>query len=138
MSWVVDASITVKWLTPERLTENADRLLASGEPLIAPDLVFVEAANALWKKTQRREITLREATAALDLLRAAGLEARPTPPLLRRALELAGRLEHPVYDCVYLALAEVEHLPLVTADARLLRGARRRRLPVRVMDLAAI
>ncbi len=33
---------------------------------------------------------------------------------------MAVDLRHPVYDCFYLALAEAEEAPLVTADRRLL------------------
>lgn len=34
------------------------------------------------------------------------------------ALALAQELDHPVYDCLYLALVEREKRPLVTADRR--------------------
>jgi predicted nucleic acid-binding protein len=54
------------------------------------------------------------------------LALRPTAPLAARALELAFALDHPVYDCFYLALAEAEQVGLVTADGRLesrLRGS---------------
>jgi predicted nucleic acid-binding protein len=136
MSVVVDASVAVKWVTPETLSEHADRLLARDEALLAPDLLLVEAANALWKKATRGEISPREAARALDLLRGSGVDLRPTSPLLARAMEVARLLDHPVYDCVYLALAERERATVVTADARLLQQARRRRLRISVVDLA--
>jgi len=44
--------------------------------------------------------------------------------LSARAFALAHELDHPVYDCVYLALAEVEDARLVTADRRLLARLR--------------
>ncbi|MBV8455806.1 MAG: type II toxin-antitoxin system VapC family toxin [Acetobacteraceae bacterium] len=37
--------------------------------------------------------------------------------LARRATAIAGQLDHPVYDCLYLALAEAEQTELVTAGA---------------------
>jgi predicted nucleic acid-binding protein len=40
-------------------------------------------------------------------------------------MELALLQDHPIYDCFYLALAEREHLPIVTADGRLLAAARK-------------
>jgi predicted nucleic acid-binding protein len=139
MSWVVDASVAVKWLIPEPGSDNADRLLLAGEPLIAPDLILVEAANALWKKVTRREVSAGEARRAVDMLRGGALETRPTAPLVRRALDLASRLRHPMYDCVYVALAEAEGASVVSADARFLTGGGRRgRWPVGVVDLATI
>jgi predicted nucleic acid-binding protein len=44
--------------------------------------------------------------------------------LSARAFTLARELDHPVSDCLYLALAEVEDARLVTADQRLLTRLR--------------
>jgi predicted nucleic acid-binding protein len=41
-------------------------------------------------------------------------------------------LDHPVYDCLYLALAEAEGDVLLTADAAFERKTRARGLPKRV------
>jgi len=40
-------------------------------------------------------------------------------PLAARALAIAAAIEHPAYDCFYLALAELRDTRLVTADRRL-------------------
>ena len=37
-----------------------------------------------------------------------------------RAVAIARELDHPVYDCFYLALSEALDAPLITADGRLL------------------
>ncbi len=138
MTWVIDASVAVKWVIPEVLSEQADRVRDSDEDVLAPDLLLVEVANALWRKTAAREITAREADDAFDLVRASGIDLRPTGPLVPRAMDLARRLGHPVYDCVYLALAERERAALVTADHRLLRRLATRRLGVSVVDLRTL
>jgi predicted nucleic acid-binding protein len=44
--------------------------------------------------------------------------------LAPRAVAIAGQLDHPVYDCFYLALAEAEQADLVTADMRLVGRVR--------------
>jgi hypothetical protein len=44
--------------------------------------------------------------------------------LSARAFALAHELDHPVYDCLYLALAEIEDVRMVTADRRLLERLR--------------
>ena len=41
-------------------------------------------------------------------------------PVMPRALRLAVDLEHPIYDCIYLALAEQVGDELLTADRRFL------------------
>jgi predicted nucleic acid-binding protein len=45
--------------------------------------------------------------------------------LLRPAARLAAELGHPVYDCVYLALAASRSAVLATADGRLRERAQR-------------
>lgn len=138
MSWVVDASIAVKWVIPEVLSDRADRVRDGEDDVLAPDLLLVEVADALWKKTAAREISAREADVAFDLVRRSGIDLRPTGPLVPRAMEVARRLGHPVYDCVYLALAERERAVFVTADHRLLRTLSGRRLDVSIVDLRTL
>jgi predicted nucleic acid-binding protein len=138
MTVVVDASIAVKWVIPEVLSDEAEALRGRADRLLAPDLLLSEAANALWKKLIRREITAREAAQAIELLMASGLDLRPSGPLLGRALGLARRLRHPVYDCLYLALAQAENATLVTADQRLLARVAKGRTRVAVVDLARL
>ena len=45
--YVVDASVEVKWLVSEAFSDQAARLIDGKAPLIAPELIFTEAANAL-------------------------------------------------------------------------------------------
>ena len=133
MTLVVDASVAIKWFVPEPRSDAAEDVLAATDDLLAPDLLLVEAANALWKKVRRHELTIAEASEVLDALHMTRLEMRPTGPLLDRALELAAALDHPVYDCVYLALADASRARLVTDDGsftrRVRRVPRRRGLP---------
>jgi len=130
---VVDASVAIKWVVPETGSEEADLLLAGDHDLEAPDLLASEAANTLWKKTVRGELSARQAREALDVLLHGGLTWHPTSTVLPRALELARLARHPVYDCVYLALAERIDGAVVTADESLLRIARARRIGARAL-----
>lgn len=54
---VVYASVIVKWLVAESGSEQAARLLEDGRTLIAPELLFAEAGNALWALCRRGDIT---------------------------------------------------------------------------------
>jgi predicted nucleic acid-binding protein len=49
------------------------------------------------------------------------IELVPMRRLARRAVDLAVPLDHPAYECMYLALAKAMERPFVTADTRLLR-----------------
>jgi len=89
--------------------------------LIAPELLVAECANILWKKVRRNELSNEEALLAARLLQSAEVELTPTRLLLEPATRIAIELDHPAYDCIYLALAAERDCPFVTADERLLR-----------------
>jgi predicted nucleic acid-binding protein len=52
----------------------------------------------------------------------------PSSELAQRAFDLAVQSNHPVYDCLYLALAERESITLITDDAKLVAVAKKARL----------
>jgi predicted nucleic acid-binding protein len=117
---VVDASVACKWFVAEKGSDSAEALLASGDGLIAPELIVPEVSNVAWLKLRRGEITDQQAIAMVAGLPDLLDEIVPTVQLASRALELARTLDHPAYDCFYLALAEVRQTRLVTDDRRLL------------------
>ena len=114
MTLVVDASVAVKWVLWE--AGSAEALALTSQDLIAPPLLRVECANALWSAHRRGEITGAEAQAKLNDLVSGGVEFREAD--MAEALRLALQLAHAVYDCVYLALARVEGVAMVTADEK--------------------
>jgi predicted nucleic acid-binding protein len=116
VSVVVDASVALKWVLDEAGGEAADAVL--NEELIAPSLWLLEAANVLWRRSQRGEISPREAKDLLAELHHAPVAATAIEDDLSSAAELAHRLAHPVYDCLYLAAALRENTYVVTADRR--------------------
>jgi predicted nucleic acid-binding protein len=125
-TFVIDASIAVKWVVEEDGTVAA-LLLRKQAKLIAPELLVVECANILWKKVHRDELSKDEALLAARLLQGADLELLPNRSLLEAATLIAIDLDHPAYDCLYIALAAANDCPFVTADERLLRKVRRSR-----------
>jgi predicted nucleic acid-binding protein len=116
--YVVDASVAVKWLVSEAFSEEAASLLASRTTLIAPELLFAEAANALWALCRRGDITREDLAEAVEVLRASPVVPHPMRQLAASATRLAIDLGHPAYDCFYLALAVQEQYPVITADRR--------------------
>lgn len=118
--YVVDASVVVKWVVEEAGTQPALWLLKNHN-VVAPDLILAECANIFWKKVRRGELSASEARFAALMIEGSDLQLREMLPIWIAAIDLASRLDHPAYDCLYLALALTEQLQFVTADERLLR-----------------
>ena len=132
---MVDASMAFLWFANEPDRWGAARLLETEATLLAPDLMVVEATNAWWKKLRRREMDIVDVEQAVTYLLAVGIGWTASAELVRPAARLAAELGHPVYDCVYLALAATRSASLATADERLRRGAER--LGVRIWPATA-
>lgn len=120
MTLVVDASIAVKWVLPEENSDRAAALRRPEEGFVAPNLIASEIGNAVWKRIMWQDFPLADGLSALDLALTHFSQLIATEELAARATEIAVELKHPIYDCFYLALAERERCPLVTADKRLL------------------
>ena len=113
---VIDASVALKRVVSEDASDAAVALL-DGRPLYAPPLILVETASAIWAMQRCGVITSSGGADALDRLTSAPWTMTPdAPALIGQAYRLACLLEHPVYDCVFLALAMERRAPVVTAD----------------------
>ena len=112
MTLVVDASVAAKWVLLEPGRDRAMALRSEPGGLLVPTLI-------IWKYHRRGLVTASDAIAALTLASSLPTELVPLEELAPRALEIAAQLDHPIYDCFYLALAERERVPLVSADRRL-------------------
>ncbi|MBZ5623698.1 MAG: type II toxin-antitoxin system VapC family toxin [Acidobacteriia bacterium] len=134
---VVDASVSVKWVVRETGSDLARSL--SSARLEAPDLLLVECANILWKKVRIGDLTRLDARGCLGVLLQAPVNLTAGRELLASAMDLSFELQHPIYDCLYLALAVRREIPLVTADERLTGAARKlRKFSTRVVLLAEL
>lgn len=112
---LVDASVAAKLFIPEPDSALAIATIA-GERLLAPDLVFAELANILWKCHRRGLIGTSE-LANYDFAVLFD-QIVPCQALWTSAVALSVDLNHPAYDCFYLALALAENDVLITADRR--------------------
>jgi predicted nucleic acid-binding protein len=122
---VVDASVALKWFLPdEPLGAEALAIVRSEAVLIAPDLLIAEVCNGAWRSARLGRIgrgQVDQIAAILPRFFEALIGAAGLAP---RAVAIASELDHPIYDCLYVALAEARQIRLVTADARLLEKLR--------------
>jgi predicted nucleic acid-binding protein len=118
---VIDASVALKWMTPEDDSERAILVLDLGRELHAPAFIFMELANALWIQVRAGKADAAGASAALDDVRTGPLRIWQGEEPLPDTIALATTLDHAVYDCAYLALALQVDATYVTADRRFWR-----------------
>lgn len=117
--FVVDASVVLKWFVPEIHSEAARRLLAAAHQYLAPDLLFPEVGNAIWKKVRRGELTAEEGQRLTADISTIAVETVSTRGLMIDAHALAITTGLTVYDAMYLALAVRLKTELITADDKL-------------------
>jgi predicted nucleic acid-binding protein len=116
---VIDANVAVKWVLPEADSHLALALRSKSALFAAPSLLIEEVGNVAWQRARRGELSHDQ---AIDFVRVTtGLVPLivPVTDLYEDALRLAIDLDHPIYDCFYIALAIRNQAPLATADRKL-------------------
>jgi len=117
---VVDSSVVIKWFVDEEDAELALDLRRLA--LVAPDLILAECVNVFWKKVRKGEYAAPDAALAIRSLERAGIALVACHGLAVRTHEISMQLDHPAYDCFYLALCEARGLPLITSDGSLAKA----------------
>jgi predicted nucleic acid-binding protein len=114
---VVDSSALSKYFLKEEewmeVKEHIERVSISLE------MALKEACNALWKRVRRGEV---EEEVALNMVKAIAeweiLKMADQRELMEEAFKVAVREELPLYDSLFIALAKMRGLPLLTSDER--------------------
>ena len=123
---VIDASVAIKLLVEEPLSDQVDLLFSRlvenpNSHLYVPDIFYAECANILWKYTMRFGMTKTVARRNLKHLEALAFEQIGTANFIEDVLDVALQYGVTVYDACYVALARRVQAPLITADERLAR-----------------
>lgn len=118
---VVDANVALRWSFEMEWSDQATAVLQSKIPVVVPDLIIPEVTNALVFKLRERPDRVARAGDCLEFLPRGFVEVVPSVPLRFRAFALGITLDHPAYDCFYLALAEQRNATFITTDEHLLR-----------------
>jgi predicted nucleic acid-binding protein len=141
MNLIIDASVLIKFFVPEVFSDKAEQLLARVEEgrvtLFAPDLIYAEAGNTLWKKHRLKELTQSEVGKITDLIISIPLKVEPSKALFPLAIDIAIAYEVTVYDALYLSMAKVYETQMMTADKKLFDLAVKTNLKRSVMWLGS-
>jgi predicted nucleic acid-binding protein len=119
---VVDASVVVQLYFEEDHSAETERLFQQAEDLLAPDLIWSEVANVIWKRHRRGDLSQEDASGIIDQALSLPLRIHASSDLVADALNLAMQLDRTAYDSLYLALAVKSKSAVVTADKRLVNS----------------
>ena len=100
------------------MCDEARLVLGRRVQLHAPELVLAEFINTFWKKARWKEVDdpapyLAELPALSNII-----DLCPIHNLAEHAMQITFEIDHRVYDCLYLACAEITDSDLITADKR--------------------
>jgi predicted nucleic acid-binding protein len=95
---------------------------SGGLTLLAPDLIYAEMGNIVWKKHRFQGLAATDAQLMIDAFRTFSFITTPTAALLDEAYRLAVAHQRTVYDAMYIALSVREKCPFVTADEKLVNA----------------
>jgi predicted nucleic acid-binding protein len=115
---ILDTSVAIALVVGESGSGAATEAVADLEILV-PDVFWGEVSAALIRKIRMRLRSRDDAFAAYNLLRRFVKHTVASEPLGTIAIALSLDMEHPVYDCLFLAAAIAHQAPLLTADRTL-------------------
>jgi predicted nucleic acid-binding protein len=132
---VVDASAVIKLFVEEEFSKEVRAFFKTPAlRLYAPDFIYVECTNILWKYVRRFHLPMQTALQSLYKLGRLRLHPISVPPFLEVAIQLASRYDLSAYDATYASLAQGFAIPLVTADGKLSRKLKDSDIEVLCLD----
>lgn len=126
---IIDASVATASLLPDEPYRDAALRILRGFlsntlELFTVPLLRYEVTNSLWKAVTRDRADLNDALAAIKEFEAFNLPEHEVPS--REVLKVAYTYSRSAYDAAYLALAQTEQAPLITADKHLYNAVKGR------------
>ena len=119
LACVLDASAAVRLILADPAAADLAERVGGAALVLAPELMLTELANTLWRLQRADRLNDLDPQELLAVARELVDRLEPDRHLQAEALALACHLNHPVYDCLYLALARREAASLISSDRRL-------------------
>jgi predicted nucleic acid-binding protein len=89
--------------------------------LIAPDLIYPEIGNTLWRKYRLKELSASEVKEILESVISLPIKIEPSKPFIPLAVELSVMYNVSVYDAIYVSLAKIYETRLLTSDKKIVK-----------------
>lgn len=121
MSVVLDTMVFVyASLDLGPMSDDSRRAMEIADDLTEPDFLFAEIAEATRRWVAAGVTSAADALATLEDSRSVVRRRVDTMDVAERALDLAVERGHSVYDCLFVAVADLHGTRVVTYDRRLL------------------
>jgi predicted nucleic acid-binding protein len=120
-TYVVDNSVVVQFFITEDYTPQTRALFAQlkqGDQICVPEFCVVECVNVFWKRVRFDGMPPDVARQLISGLTALPMTLMQVSSVLSYALDIGLSRQLPIYDSVYIALAESLNCPLITVDQR--------------------
>jgi len=114
---VIDASALTKFILKEEGWEEVISYLKAGT--VSVDLVVKEVANAIWKTFKQEVISIEEAKTILKALKEIVekvIKIEEELNYVDEAIKIAFSRNITIYDSLYIAMAKIKGLNLLTID----------------------
>ena len=118
---IVDANIIVHALINSPYSEKARQIFEADISIAAPDILAGEVANVLGKLVRTKLITKDQAELFFDTLNNMPLNNLDSGSITNKAFTLSLEYAHGYFDCIYLEVARMHSLPLLTLDEKLIK-----------------
>ncbi|MBW4538925.1 MAG: type II toxin-antitoxin system VapC family toxin [Myxacorys chilensis ATA2-1-KO14] len=126
MRLVIDSGIAIKWFITEPDSSIALEILnhyqTGAIDFLAPEFIYAEFGNIVWKKQRSQGLPTDEAQDAIVEFQRLRLFLSSTAHLLNSAYQIAVQHQRTVYDSLYIALSLQENCQFVTADQKLVNA----------------
>jgi predicted nucleic acid-binding protein len=125
---VVDSGIVVKWFIQEEDSDIAQPILDEYKienlSFLAPNLIYAEFGNIIWKKVIFKNLDANDAAFAVQEFKKISFTLTPITLLFDEAYKIAVQYKRTFYDSLYLALSVRENCEFVTADEKFYNSVR--------------
>ena len=119
---IIDSSVAVKWFVVETDSLTANEILLEWKQglwkFLAPDLIYAEYGNIIWKKQIFQGFDAADAAFALEGFQQIPFTLTPAKAIFDDAFKIAVKHQRTFYDSLYPALSVKENCGFVTTDEK--------------------
>lgn len=117
---ILDSSAAVRAVLASDTSDTYFQIISNEKEIASPSLYLSETSNALWKEVRFNGLSINLLPHMMRTL-SAMTTISPDEDYIQDALRIAIDSEHPVYDCLFIAMSRLMDAPVLTADKKLRR-----------------